>query len=207
MDQTTIDGLVKTCCTIYKNRGFITVDNIQDLLDENDATLLETNRIMSLLDELGCKITEGDSLEDDLSFYDGSKQDQGLTVLDRFSAFLKKEKIDAISSLEYALKDYEIGVLYYIYLRLTLKLTKAATIKNLKSLQNGYSSALNYGEDKVVFDIQSAEYMQKICDDLQHVSLPVKVKREYKSAIVNYQYFLTLNMHTVIANCEARMKS
>lgn len=202
MENIEIIKLVETICNVYKNRGYVSIDEIQSKLDEHEASLIETNKIMRLLDENGCRISTTHSDSNDFSLYDGSFGENGKSIQERFSTFIEKEKINCIDGLEYQLQDYETGVLYYIYLRLILRLSKASAAKHVINLQEAYNIYLDSDEDKIIFNIQSAEYVQKIMVDLHDKKKHKKVKQIYKTAVGNYQHFLEQNMHSVIARCE-----
>ena len=129
MDQIEIKTIVHKVCSVYKNRGYVTVAEIQDLLDTYNASLVETNHVFQHLIEAGCKISENSTNDGDFEFYDDTTPNIKDSVLRRFSAFLSKEKIDNISGLEYSLYDYENGIIYYLYLRLVMKLAKVTSKK------------------------------------------------------------------------------
>ena len=56
MDEIEIKTIVHKVCSVYKNRGYVTVAEIQDLLDTYNASLVETNRVFQHLIEAGCKV-------------------------------------------------------------------------------------------------------------------------------------------------------
>ena len=205
MDKCEINRLVELICTVYKNRGFVTFDEIQEQLDNYDASLIETNRIMGLLEESGCRITDEYTGSDDFSLYDGTYCESKSEVLKRFSSFLEKERLEEIPGLDYDIKDYELGILYYAYLRLVMKLSKVATKQHIVCLQEAYNMFLDDGEDKIIFNIQSALYAQEIDADLRDKKKHGKVKPMCKTAISNYQHFLEKNRHHVIAACEEKL--
>ena len=64
--------IVHKVCSVYKNRGYVTVAEIQDLLDTYNASLVETNRVFQHLIEAGCKISENSTNDGDFKFYDES---------------------------------------------------------------------------------------------------------------------------------------
>lgn len=203
MDQIEIKTIVHKVCSVYKNRGYVTVAEIQDLLDTYNASLVETNRVFQHLIEAGCKISENSTNDGDFKFYDESTPNIKDTVLRRFSAFLSKEKIDNISGLEYSLYDYENGIIYYLYLRLVMKLAKVTSKKHVVDLQKAYERFLPEGESKIVFEIKSAAFIQNVYLELKDPKKHRKIPREQLIAVANYQHFLSRNSHFLLAQCEA----
>ena len=200
-----MNHLVDLICNVYKNRGFVTFDEIQDRLDEYGASLIETNRIMGLLEEQGCRISDQDTEADDFSLYDGSFQAKEPDLATRFAPYLQKEKIQVIAGLDYDITKYDLGILYYIYLRLIMKLSKVATKQHIVCLQEAYNIFLGEGADKKIFEIQSALYAKEIDSGLRDKKKYGKVKPMCKTAISNYQHFLEKNRHHVIASCEEKL--
>ena len=205
MDKCEIDGLVELVCKVYKKRGYVTFDEIQEQLDRYGASLIETNHVMGLLEENGCRITDQYAGCDDFSLYDDSHSESLCDISKRFAPFLEKEKLQEIQGLDYDIRDYELGILYYAYLRLVMKLTRVSTKKHIVCLQEAYNMFLDDGEDKIIFDIQSALYAQEIDADLRDRKKHGKVDSMYKTAISNYQHFLGKNRHHVIAACEEKL--
>ena len=203
MDQIEIKTIVHKVCSVYKNRGYVTVAEIQDLLDTYNASLVETNHVFQHLIEAGCKISENSTNDGDFKFYDESTPNIKDTVLRRFSAFLSKEKIDNISGLEYSLYDYENGIIYYLYLRLVMKLAKVTSKKHVVDLQKAYERFLPEGESKIVFEIKSAAFIQNVYLELKDPKKHRKIPREQLIAVANYQHFLSRNSHFLLAQCEA----
>lgn len=203
MDEIEIKTIVHKVCSVYKNRGYVTVAEIQDLLDAHYASLVETNRVFQRLLETGCKVSENSTNDEDFKFYDETVQNIKDTVIRTFSSFLLKEKIDNISGLEYSLYDYENGIIYYLYLRLIMKLAKVTAKKHIVDLQKAYEKFLPEGEAKNVFDIRSAAFIQKVFLELKDPKKHRKVPREQLTAVANYQHFLSRNSHSVLAQCEA----
>ena len=205
MEKIEIDNLVDLISRVYKNRGYVSFDEVQERLDKYDASLIETNHVMRLLEERGCRITEQYTEGDDFSLYDDPCKESKCDVVTRFSDFLNKEKLQGIPGLDYDIKDYELGVLYYTYLRLVMKLSKIATKQHIACLQEAYNMFLDDGEDKIIFEIQSAVYAQQIDADLRDKKKHGKVKPMCKTAISNYQHFLEKNRHHIIAACEEKL--
>lgn len=205
MDQIEIKTIVHKVCSVYKNRGYVTVAEIQDLLDTYNASLVETNRVFQHLIEAGCKISENSTNDGDFEFYDETTPNIKDSVLRRFSAFLSKEKIDNISGLEYSLYDYENGIIYYLYLRLVMKLAKVTSKKHVVDLQKAYERFLPEGESKIVFEIKSAAFIQNVYLELKDPKKHRKIPREQLIAVANYQHFLSRNSHFLLAQCEAAM--
>ena len=203
MDQIEIKTIVHKVCSVYKNRGYVTVAEIQDLLDTHNASLVETNRVFQHLIEAGCKISENSTNDGDFEFYDETTPNIKDSVLRRFSAFLSKEKIDNISGLEYSLYDYENGIIYYLYLRLVMKLAKVTSKKHVVDLQKAYERFLPEGESKIVFEIKSAAFIQNVYVELKDPKKHRKIPREQLIAVANYQHFLSRNSHFLLAQCEA----
>ena len=203
MDQIEIKTIVHKVCSVYKNRGYVTVAEIQDLLDTYNASLVETNRVFQHLIEAGCKISENSTNDGDFEFYDDTTPNIKDSVLRRFSAFLSKEKIDNISGLEYSLYDYENGIIYYLYLRLVMKLAKVTSKKHVVDLQKAYERFLPEGESKIVFEIKSAAFIQNVYLELKDPKKHRKISREQLIAVANYQHFLSRNSHFLLAQCEA----
>lgn len=203
MDQIEIKTIVHKVCSVYKNRGYVTVAEIQDLLDTYNASLVETNRVFQHLIEAGCKISENSTNDGDFEFYDDTTPNIKDSVLRRFSAFLSKEKIDNISGLEYSLYDYENGIIYYLYLRLVMKLAKVTSKKHVVDLQKAYERFLPEGESKIVFEIKSAAFIQNVYLELKDPKKHRKIPREQLIAVANYQHFLSRNSHFLLAQCEA----
>lgn len=203
MDELEIKTIVHKVCSVYKNRGYVTVAEIQDLLDTYNASLVETNRVFQHLIEAGCKISENSTNDGDFQFYDETTPNIKDTVLRRFSAFLSKEKIDNITGLEYSLCDYENGIIYYLYLRLVMKLAKVTSKKHVVDLQKAYERFLPEGESKIVFEIKSAPFIQQIFLELKDPKKHRKIPREQLMAVANYQHFLSRNSHSLLAQCEA----
>lgn len=203
MDQIEIKTIVHKVCSVYKNRGYVTVAEIQDLLDTYNASLVETNRVFQHLIEAGCKISENSTNDGDFEFYDETTPNIKDSVLRRFSAFLSKEKIDNISGLEYSLYDYENGIIYYLYLRLVMKLAKVTSKKHVVDLQKAYERFLPEGESKIVFEIKSAAFIQNVYLELKDPKKHRKIPREQLIAVANYQHFLSRNSHFLLAQCEA----
>lgn len=203
MDQIEIKTIVHKVCSVYKNRGYVTVAEIQDLLDTYNASLVETNRVFQHLIEAGCKISENSTNDGDFEFYDDTTPNIKDSVLRRFSAFLSKEKIDNISGLEYSLYDYENGIIYYLYLRLVMKLAKVTSKKHVIDLQKAYERFLPEGESKIVFEIKSAAFIQNVYLELKDPKKHRKIPREQLIAVANYQHFLSRNSHFLLAQCEA----
>ena len=203
MDQIEIKTIVHKVCSVYKNRGYVTVAEIQDLLDTHNASLVETNRVFQHLIEAGCKISENSTNDGDFEFYDDTTPNIKDSVLRRFSAFLSKEKIDNISGLEYSLYDYENGIIYYLYLRLVMKLAKVTSKKHVVDLQKAYERFLPEGESKIVFEIKSAAFIQNVYLELKDPKKHRKIPREQLIAVANYQHFLSRNSHFLLAQCEA----
>ena len=203
MDQIEIKTIVHKVCSVYKNRGYVTVAEIQDLLDTYNASLVETNRVFQHLIEAGCKISENSTNDGDFEFYDDTTPNIKDSVLRRFSAFLSKEKIDNISGLEYSLYDYENGIIYYLYLRLVMKLAKVTSKKHVVDLQKAYERFLPEGESKIVFEIKSAAFIQNVFLELKDPKKHRKIPREQLTAVANYQHFLSRNSHSLLAQCEA----
>lgn len=203
MDQIEIKTIVHKVCSVYKNRGYVTVAEIQDLLDTYNASLVETNRVFQHLIEAGCKISENSTNDGDFEFYDETTPNIKDSVLRRFSAFLSKEKIDNISGLEYSLYDYENGIIYYLYLRLVMKLAKVTSKKHVVDLQKAYERFLPEGESKIVFEIKSAAFIQNVYLELKDPKTHRKIPREQLIAVANYQHFLSRNSHFLLAQCEA----
>lgn len=203
MDQIEIKTIVHKVCSVYKNRGYVTVAEIQDLLDTYNASLVETNHVFQHLIEAGCKISENSTNDGDFEFYDDTTPNIKDSVLRRFSAFLSKEKIDNISGLEYSLYDYENGIIYYLYLRLVMKLAKVTSKKHVVDLQKAYERFLPEGESKIVFEIKSAAFIQNVYLELKDPKKHRKIPREQLIAVANYQHFLSRNSHFLLAQCEA----
>lgn len=203
MDEIEIQTVIHKVCDAYKNRGYVTVAEVQELLDDHNASLLETNRIFQYLTEEGCKISEGTTSDGDFEFYNEEVPDIKDAVLRTFSTFLSKEKIDNISGFEYSLRDYENGIVYYLYLRLIMKLSKVTAKKHVADLQRAYERFLPEGEAKNVFDIRSATFIQKVFLELKDPKKHCKVPREQLTAVANYQLFLSRNSHSILAQCEA----
>ena len=203
MDEIEIKTIVHKVCSVYKNRGYVTVAEIQDLLDTYNASLVETNRVFQHLIEEGCKISENSANDGDFKFYDETTPNIKDTVLRRFSGFLSKEKIDNITGLEYSLCDYENGIIYYLYLRLVMNLAKVTSKKHVVDLQKAYERFLPEGESKVVFEIKSAAFIQKVFLELKDPKKHRKIPREQLTAVANYQHFLSRNSHSLLAQCEA----
>ena len=203
MDQIEIKTIVHKVCSVYKNRGYVTVAEIQDLLDTYNASLVETNHVFQHLIEAGCKISENSTNDGDFEFYDETTPNIKDSVLRRFSAFLSKEKIDNISGLEYSLYDYENGIIYYLYLRLVMKLAKVTSKKHVVDLQKAYERFLPEGESKIVFEIKSAAFIQNVYLELKDPKKHRKIPREQLIAVANYQHFLSRNSHFLLAQCEA----
>ena len=203
MDQIEIKTIVHKVCSVYKNRGYVTVAEIQDLLDTYNASLVETNHVFQHLIEAGCKISENSTNDGDFEFYDDTTPNIKDSVLRRFSAFLSKEKIDNISGLEYSLYDYENGIIYYLYLRLVVKLAKVTSKKHVVDLQKAYERFLPEGESKIVFEIKSAAFIQNVYLELKDPKKHRKIPREQLIAVANYQHFLSRNSHFLLAQCEA----
>ena len=203
MDEIEIKTIVHKVCSVYKNRGYVTVAEIQDLLDTYNASLVETNHVFQHLIEAGCKISENSTNDGDFEFYDDTTPNIKDSVLRRFSAFLSKEKIDNISGLEYSLYDYENGIIYYLYLRLVMKLAKVTSKKHVVDLQKAYERFLPEGESKIVFEIKSAAFIQNVYLELKDPKKHRKIPREQLIAVANYQHFLSRNSHFLLAQCEA----
>lgn len=203
MNQIEIKTIVHKVCSVYKNRGYVTVAEIQDLLDTYNASLVETNHVFQHLIEAGCKISENSTNDGDFEFYDDTTPNIKDSVLRRFSAFLSKEKIDNISGLEYSLYDYENGIIYYLYLRLVMKLAKVTSKKHVVDLQKAYERFLPEGESKIVFEIKSAAFIQNVYLELKDPKKHRKIPREQLIAVANYQHFLSRNSHFLLAQCEA----
>ena len=203
MDQIEIKTIVHKVCSVYKNRGYVTVAEIRDLLDTYNASLVETNHVFQHLIEAGCKISENSTNDGDFEFYDDTTPNIKDSVLRRFSAFLSKEKIDNISGLEYSLYDYENGIIYYLYLRLVMKLAKVTSKKHVVDLQKAYERFLPEGESKIVFEIKSAAFIQNVYLELKDPKKHRKIPREQLIAVANYQHFLSRNSHFLLAQCEA----
>ena len=203
MDEIEIKTIVHKVCSVYKNRGYVSVAEIQDLLDTYNASLVETNRVFQHLIEAGCKISENSTNDGDFKFYDETTSNIKDTVLRRFSGFLSKEKIDNISGLEYSLCDYENGIIYYLYLRLVMNLAKVTSKKHVVDLQKAYERFLPEGESKIVFEIKSAAFIQKVFLELKDPKKHRKIPREQLTAVANYQHFLSRNSHSLLAQCEA----
>ena len=205
MDEIEMKTIVHKVCSVYKSRGYVTVAEIQDLLDVHNASLVETNRVFQRLIEAGCKVSENSSNDEDFEFYDETIPNIKDTVLKRFSDFLSKEKIGNISGLEYSLCDYENGIIYYLYLRLIMNLTKVTAKKHIIDLQKAYERFLPEGEAKNVFDIKSAAFIQQVFMELKDPKKHKKVPREQLTAVANYQYFLSRNSHSLLAQCETKI--
>jgi len=202
-----LNVLADSLDNVYKNRGYITIEDVQTKLDDSDASLVETNQLMRLLLERGCKVTECGKQDDDLSFYDGSQEIVTPSSLRQLMLFYKKENKNRITGLDYAFEEYDEGLIYYSYLRLLMKLSKVATIRHIVTLQEAYNMFLDEGEDKAVFAIQSAAYIQKVSLALHNRKQYKKIRAVHKGALAGYQIFLTQNMHKVIAACESQLTS
>ena len=203
MDEIEIKTIVHKVCSVYKNRGYVTVAEIQDLLDTYNASLVETNRVFQHLIEAGCKISETSTNDGDFKFYEETTPNIKDAVLRTFSGFLSKEKIENISGLEYSLCDYENGIIYYLYLRLIMNLARVTAKKHIVDLQKAYERFLPDGESKNVFDIKSAVFIQQVFLELKDPKKHRKVPREQLTAVANYQHFLSRNSHSLLAQCEA----
>ena len=138
MDKAEFQSVVQKICSAYKNRGYVTVSEIQDLLDGHSASLVETNHVFQCLTEAGCRVSESSTSDGDFEFYGEAASSSKDTVLKTFSSFLLKEKIDNVPGLGYSLRDYENGIVYYLYLRLIIKLPKITAKKHIVDLQKAY---------------------------------------------------------------------
>ena len=202
-----LDAIAETLSIVYKKRGYILIDDVQSKLDEVGASLVETTQLIRLLEERGCKVSDQGDDDDDLSFYDGSYETIPLRSVEIFTAFYKKENKAGIINLPYHIEDYGEGLLFYAYLRLELGLSKTASTQVITTLQETYDMYLSEGENKVIFDIDSAAYIQTVMETIHNRKIFKKVRATHKSALGTYQMFLIQNKHRIIAACEAKLSS
>lgn len=197
-----LNAVADTLSTVYRKRGYILVDDVQSKLDEFGASLVETTQLTRLLEERGCRVSEHGDSEDDLSMYDGSYECIPPAGVKKLLAFYKKDAKAGIPGLPYTLEEYSEGLLFYSYLRKQLKLSKSACIQNILTLQETYDMYLPDGEDKSIFDIDSAAYIQTIMEAIHNRKVYKKIRAIHKSALGTYQMFLTQNKHKIIAECD-----
>ena len=193
--------------TVYKNRGYVLVEDVQAQLDECGASLVESNHLMGLLAERGCKITDDNAKEDDLSLYNGSYELVSEEMISDFTSFYNKDSRNGIKGLGYSLEDFHEGVLFYAFLRLIMGLSKKASSEIIVTLQEAYNIYLPEGEDKSIFDIQSAGYVQTIMDAVHNRKRYKKIRASHKNALGTYQLYLTKNKHQIIRDCIVKMSS
>lgn len=204
MDLTTMEQLVASICSVYKNRGYVTLDEVQTKLDDHNATLVETTRVMRLLSENGCKVVDR-SADEDFDQYTETTSTLSATTIGRIREHVLKEKADPIAGLDYCITEHENAMVYYIYLRYNMKLTKPAARSSISDLQKAYLLFLGNGEDKCIFDVQSADFARHINSTLHDKKQHKKVPAAYKNATATYQYFLEKNRHRIIANFEEQL--
>ena len=197
-----LSSIADTLSTVYRKRGYILVDDVQSKLDEFGASLVETTQLIRLLEERGCRVSEHGDSEDDLSMYDGSYEYIPPAGVEKVLAFYKKDAKAGIPELPYALEEYSEGLLFYSYLRNQLKLSRTACAQNILTLQETYDMYLPDGEDKSIFDIDSAAYIQEIMEAIHNRKVYKKIRAIHKSALGTYQMFLTQNKHKIIAECD-----
>lgn len=197
-----LNAVANSLSTVYRKRGYILADDVQSKLEEFGASLVETTKLTHLLEEHGCRISEHGDNEDDLSMYDGSYEYIPPAGAKKLLAFYKKDAEAGIPGLSYALEEYGEGLLFYCYLRKQLKLSKAASEQNILTLQETYDMFLPEGEDKSIFDIDSASYVQTIMKTIHNRKIYKKIRSTHKNALGTYQMFLTLNKHKIIAKCD-----
>ena len=205
MSNEQLDSIAETLSIVYKKRGYILIDDVQSKLDEVGASLVETTQLIRLLEERGCKVSNQGDDGDDLSFYDGSYESIPPRSVVKFTAFYQKENKAGIPNLPYHLENYGEGLLFYAYLRLELGLSKTASTQVITTLQETYNMFLPEGEDKVIFDIDSAAYIQTVMDTIHNRKIYKKIRATHKGALGTYQMFLIQNKHRVIAACEAKL--
>ena len=206
MDTTTIDKIVSIACKAYKTRGFVTIGEVQDLLDNNRASIIDTSIVMRRLEETGCKLTDSPSSGENIEQLAADKPNDGKAIIDYLHTFYAKEQIDQIKDYRFILTEYENGMLYYAYLRLMMKLTKASAKRHISLLQEAYDIYLPDGEDKAIFDIESASFIDEIYFALHDRKKFKKATPMHKTVIANYKHYLTQNRHRIIANCEAAIE-
>ena len=91
----------------------------------------------------------------------------------------------------------------FTYLRNQLRLSKTACVQNILTLQETYDMYLPDGEDKSIFDIDSAAYIQTIMEAIHNRKVYKKIRAIHKSELGTYQMFLTQNKHKIIAECDS----
>ncbi len=197
-----LNAVADTLSTVYRKRGYIMVDDVQTKLDELGASLVETTQLIRLLEERGCRISDHGNSEDDLSMYDGSYESIPNESVKKLLAYYKMDSKAGIPGLSYSLEEYSEGLLFYSYLRKQLKLSRIACIRLIQTLQETYEFFLPEGEDKSIFDIDSAAYIETIFDAFQNRKKYKKIRANHKSALGAYQMFLTQNKHKILAVCD-----
>ena len=197
-----LNAIADTLSTVYRRRGYLLVDDIQSKLDELGASLVETTQLTHLLEERGCRVSEHGDSEDDLSMYDGSYEFIPPASVKNLLAFYKKDAKAGIPGLSYVLEEYSEGLLFYSYLRKQLKLSRTASEQIILTLQETYELFLPEGEDKSIFDIDSAAYIETIMQTIHNRKKYKKIRAPHKSALGTYQMFLTQNKHKILAVCD-----
>lgn len=202
-----LNALADLFNVVYTKRGYVLIDDIQAKLDQFGASLIESNQLMSLLAERGCKVTEAGDVDDDLSIYDGSYDLIPSAMIEDLTSFYKKDANPGIYGLRFPLENYCEGLLFYAYLRLIMGLSKVACSQIILTLQETYDMFLPDGEDKPIFDIRSAAYIQTIMDEIHNRKKYKKIRASHKSALGTYQMYLTKNKHKVISDCRSKLSS
>ncbi len=196
-----LNTVADTLSTVYRKRGYILVDDVQSKLDEFGASLVETTQLTRLLEERGCRISDHGNSEDDLSMYDGSYERIPTASVKKLLSYYRMDAKAGIPGLSYTLEEYSEGLLFYSYLRKQLKLSRVTCIQLILTLQETYEMFLPEGEDKSIFDIDSAAYIETIFETLQNRKKYKKIRANHKSALGTYQMFLTQNKHKILAVC------